>query len=81
MPYKKTSKQKRYRRKTAKGNWQWSYYRGLYKKIPKKTPKKKPKRLNRRTLRNESPLTPPEYYNKYLNPNTYRLRAHISKSR
>ena len=72
MPHKKTSRRKKHRRKTAKGNWRWTYYRGLHKKTPKKTPKKKPKHLNRRTLRNDSPLTPPGYYNKYLNPDIYR---------
>ena len=88
MPYKKQSRRKRYRRKTAKGNWRWTYYRGLHKKTPeskakktpkikaKKTPKikakKTPKRLRRRTVRRYSPVTPPGYYNQYLNPNIYK---------
>ena len=75
MSYKRKSRryrQKKNRRKTAKGNWRWSYYRGLYKKSPKKTPKKNTiRRLRRYTLREESPITPDEYYNQYLNPNRY----------
>ena len=41
MPYKKQSRRKRYRRKTAKGNWRWTYYRGLHKKTPEKKSYKK----------------------------------------
>ena len=75
MPYKRQSRRKRHRRKTAKGNWRWSYYRGLHKKTPKRKAKRNPKRLRRQTVNNESPLTPPKYYNQYLNPDIYRWRA------
>ena len=79
MPYKRQSRRKRHRRKTAKGNWRWSYYRGLHKKTPtrkaKRNAKRNPKRLRRQTVNNESPLTPPKYYNQYLNPDIYRWRA------
>ena len=70
MPYRRKRRTKRrgHRSRTAKGNWRWTYYRGLH----KKTPKKSPKHPRRRTLKKASPLTPDGFYNQYLNPRRYR---------